>query len=294
MKIFLTGASGFIGRNIKESFLASKYKLVCPTHAQLDLLDQDSVDAFFRRHKYFDAVIHAAVRPGHRNAKDPSGELYHNTRMFFNLVRHKDSYGKIIVLSSGLVYDQRYYLPKMKEDYFGAHIPTDEGGLSKYIIAKYVEKMTNAVELRVFGIFGKYEDYAIRFISNAICKAVCVKAVTIKQNRKFDYIFVDDFMPILDYFINHKAKYKAYNITPYKSIELRELAKKVIRVSGKKLPIKIAKPGIDKEYSGDNKRITEEIKDISFTSIDKAISMLYDWYLSHCCNINNKALCFDK
>ena len=96
--------------------------------------------------------------------------------------------------------------PKMAEEYFGQSIPADEHGFCKYVIGKYIENSTKIIDLRVFGIFGKYEDYAIRFISNAICKAIHDLPITIKQNRKFDYIDIDDLMPILEFFIERSGK----------------------------------------------------------------------------------------
>ncbi len=292
MKVLITGGAGFIGRNICE-YLGVKYNVFAPTHTELELLDEEAVSAYFRD-KRFDVIIHAAVRPGHRNAKDPSNQLYHNTRMFFNLVRNSASFKKIIVLSSGLVYDQRFYLPKMKEEYFDSHVPADEAGFSKYIIAKHIEKMDNAVELRIFGIFGKYEDYAIRFISNAICKTIFDLPITLKQNRKFDYIYIGDFSKIIEYFIENNSGYKCYNVTPNSSIELYELAEKVRKASGKGLPIKIIKGGLGLEYSGDNARLRQEMPDFEFLPIASAIESLYAWYSENKHIINKDLLLFDK
>src|SRR4030066_1887116 len=134
---------------------------------------------------------------------------------------------KYNVIGSGALYDMRHYYPKMKEEYFDTHVPVDEHGLCKYVCGKYIQKADKMIDLRIFGIFGKYEDYAIRFISNMICKALFDLPLTIKQNRKFDYIYVNDLMPILDYFIQNTATYKEYNITPDQSIELYTLAEKV-------------------------------------------------------------------
>lgn len=292
MKIFMTGGSGFIGRNLVE-YLSQKHEVLAPTHQVLELLDEDAVRFFFEQHD-IDVVIHGAVRPGHRNAKDPSNQLYHNTRMFFNIARNANRYGKMIFLSSGLVYDMRYYLPKMKEEYFDTHVPNDEGGFSKYISAKYIEQVENIVELRLFGVFGKYEDYAIRFISNAICKILFDLPITTKQNRRFDYLYIDDLMPVIDYFIENKGKYKCYNVTPDEAIELLVLADKVRQISGKDLPSLVAQNGMGIEYSGDNTRLHEEIPEITFTPIDEAICQLYEWYSKNTHLINKEYLLFDK
>lgn len=292
MKIFITGGSGFIGRNLIE-YLSQKHEIFAPTHKELDLLDEVAVAEFFRQH-YFDVVIHGAVRPGHRNANDPTGQLFHNSRMFFNIVRNTDRFRKMIFLSSGLVYDMRYYIPKMKENYFDKHVPGDEGGFSKYISAKYIERMENIVELRVFGIFGKNEDYSIRFISNAICKTLFDLPITIKQNRRFDYIGIDDLMPIIDHFVQSNSNYRAYNVTPDKSIDLYNLAEKVKMISDKQLPIVVMQPGMGVEYSGDNSRLRMEIPQLDFIHIDDSITQLYEWYSKNINLINREYLLYDK
>lgn len=292
MNILITGASGFIGANLVE-YLSAKYEVLAPAHSELELLDEDAVSKYFDIHPV-DIVIHSAVRPGHRNAKDPSNQLYHNTRMFFNIVRNSDRFKKMIYLGSGLAYDMRYYRPKMKEEYFDTHVPVDEGGFSKYIISKYIEKAENITELRVFGIFGKYEDYAIRFISNAICKTLFDLPVTIRQNRKFDYIYIDDLMPIINHFVENKGAYCCYNATPDESVELRTIAESVKKISGKNLPISISRNGAGTEYSGDNTRLRKEIKHLSFMNIDKAINDLFNWYSENRDSINREVLLYDK
>lgn len=292
MKILVTGGSGFIGRNIVKYFNRN-YQVIAPTHGELELLDEAAVREYFKCNPV-DVVIHGAVKPGHRNAKDPTDLLYSNTRMFFNIIRNSDYYGKLIFLSSGAVYDIRYYKPKMKEEYFDTFVPADEHGFSKYICAKHIEKMENAVELRLFGVFGKYEDYSIRFISNAICKTLFHLPITIKQNRQFDYLYIDDLMPVIDYFMHNAGSHKAYNVTPDQAIDLYSLAGKVRSISCKDLPILTAVPGYGLEYSGDNTRLKNEMNSNIFTNIDISISKLYNWYLEHKHSINKEFLIYDK
>lgn len=293
--ILLTGGTGFLGRNIKESYLAEKYNIIAPSHSELDLLNEKAVFDFFDKYKV-DIVIHGACRPGHRNASHPELVCYENLLMYFNLIKNEDKFKKMFVLGSGAIYDVRHYMPKMKEDYCGKYIPVDQHGLSRYLIYQDIKhKRKNVIELRIFGIFGKYEDYSIRFISNMICKAIYDLPLTIKQNRKFDYIWINDFIKILDTFIQiDNFKYDTYNITPDDSIYLKDLAEIVLEISGKKLPIVLNTNEIGIEYSGDNKRLREIIKDFKFTDINESMRKLYNYYLTNKNIIKKELLLFDK
>jgi GDP-L-fucose synthase len=292
MRVLLTGGSGFIGRNFVE-LLGRKHEISAPTHRELDLADAEAVDAYFRDRR-FDVVVHSAVRPGHRAAADRSGQLYLNTRMFFALVKNSDRWGRMIVLSSGCAYDERHYRPKMREEYFGTHIPVDEAGLSKYAVGKYIERADDIVDLRPFSVFGKYEDYSIRFISNVICKTLFDLPVTIKQNRRFDFIAVEDVVAVVDHFIEHAPREKAYNLSPDRAVELVDVARRVLAHAGKQLEIVVKQEGMALEYSGDNARVKSEIPGLRLTPLDESIARLYDWYAGRMDRIDRNELLFDK
>ncbi len=291
-RLLITGGSGFIGRNLVEHFRPD-HTVLAPSHAELDLTSADGTRAFFQENAV-DAVIHCATKPGHRNAPDPTGLVYNNTRMFFNLVRNRRCFGKMVYLSTGAVYDVRHFQPKMPEGYFDAYVPVDETGYSKYVCARFTADTDDIIELRPFGVFGKYEDYAIRFISNAICKTLFDLPITLKQNRRFDYIYIDDLARVVDYFLHHDATHSAYNVTPDGAIELRTLAEKVLSVSGKELPVIVAQPGMGIEYSGDNSRLRTELDGLVLTPIDEAVRRLYDWYSANIDLIDREALLIDK
>lgn len=293
MKIFLTGGSGFIGKNIIED-LSKQYTILAPTHKELDLLDEDAVRAFMKQNT-INVVIHTAIKPAHRNAKDFSDILYSNTRMYFNLVRNSDCFNKMLYLGSGLCYDKQHYIPKMKEEYFDQHVPKDDAGFAKYICSRHCENSEKVIDLRVFGVFGKYEDYAIRFISNAICKTLFDLPITLKQNRKFDYIYIHDLVRIIELFILNDIKDKSYNITPDNSISLLEIAEMVRNISGKyDLPIFVMQEGMGIEYSGDNERLDVEFNDFKFTQIKQSIAELYAFYDNNKGNLNRDVLLHDK
>jgi len=288
----VTGGSGFIGRHVVER-LRDRYEILAPSHHDLELTAADSVAAWLTRHPV-DAVIHAAVRPGHRNAADPSRQLEMNLRMYANLNRCSDLWGRLIYLSSGAVYGAQRDIVRASENDAGEVVPRDDHGFSRYVIADLVSHSERVVELRPFGVYGPYEDYAIRFISNAICKTLFDLPVTLRQDRRFSYLYVEDFVPVLSHFLDHDTDEKAYNVVPDGSCRLRELADLVVGISGKDLPVVVANEGMGLEYTGDNARLRRTMPDLRFTPVEDAIERLYRWYADRKRDIEYEMLLVDK
>ncbi len=296
MRILLTGGSGFIGRNLNEH-LSREHEVIAPSHSQLDLSDDLAVNAWFREHPV-DAVVHGAVRPGHRAAQDPSRQIWNNLRMFFNIERNRDRFGTLVFLSSGAAYDTRESLVRIAEDRLGASVPEDDHGLSKYAIARFLDAMAldprqPIVELRLFGVFGRYEDYRIRFISNAICRSLFDLPITLRQDRRFSYLFIDDLMPVVDWALSEPAHYRAYNVSPDWTDRLSALAGAIAARAGNHVPVQVGKDGYGLEYTGDNGRLRQEMPDLSFTPSDVAIDRLYGWYADRRSEINRASLEYD-
>ena len=214
--------------------------------------------------------------------------------MMFNLLKHQNSWGKLLNMGSGAIYDMQHYIPKMPESYFGTHIPKDEHGYNKYILGKLLPGLSHVYDFRIFGVFGKYEDYAIRFISNAICKSLFDLPITLRQNKKFDYLYINDLMPVLDHFIGHHPTEKAFNITPDKSVELLKIAQLVKSISQKDVEIQVAQDGYGLEYSGDNALLRKEMPSLQFTPLEQSVSELYHWYASNKNNLNKDLLTTDR
>ena len=172
MKILITGANGFIGRNLVDK-LRDRYRIAAPDRQTLNLLDTKTVETYLIDN-HFDVIIHTA---NINNSTVPYDMLNGNLRMFFNLKRCKEYYGRMYYFGSGAEYDMEHYIPDMKEEYFGMHIPKDPYGFSKYIMSTTCGKDNNIYDLRLFGVYGKYEKWERRFISNAICRALKGKAI---------------------------------------------------------------------------------------------------------------------
>jgi len=274
--ILITGSTGFIGKNIVCN-LTGKYTLLTPTHKDLNLLSQSDVNHYFELHD-IDTVIHCANFGGTRKVQTKGDVLDKNLRMFFNIAENKNHFDKLIHLGSGAEYNKNQNLKNISENEFGNFIPLEEYGFSKYLISKYIETTENMYCLRLFGIFGKYEDYEFKVISNAIVKNLLHMPITIRQNVMFSWLYIDDFLKVLDYFLTHAPKKRIFNITPPSTIDLVSIAHQINSCSDFKSEICVENEGLNLEYSGNNGQLKKEIGDVSFTPMNSAIKDLIEYY----------------
>ena len=289
MRLLITGSTGFIGRNIKEYF-SNKYDIYCPRRNELDLLDGSSVEEYLKEWE-IDIIIHTANTNNTRNSGVTSYDsLNGNLQMFFNLERCRDYYGKMYYFGSGAEYDMRHYVPNMAEEYFGTHIPADPYGFSKYIMSKNCTEDSNIYDLRLFGVYGKYEEWERRFISNAICRALKGKNITLQKNVYFDYLWIDDLCDIMKWFIESEPKHHHYNVCRGSKIALYSLASMVREILDIDCEIVVSESGWKPEYTGDNQRLLEEVGNYKFTGFKESVSELCQFYKEHISEIDESKL----
>lgn len=311
--ILITGGSGFIGRNLHE-YLREKHKVFVPTHKELDLLDPDKVRDYVSQNK-IKVIIHGANVGGGRDTKGLGAVVETNLRMFFSIAGCEEMVEKIIHLGSGAEYDKSRDLVKVKEEDFGKRIPLDDYGFYKYVCSKYILNSSHSSKpcqkrsasridseqarmirrfwtsqndshkficLRLFGVYGKYENYLFKFISNTIVKNLLKMPIVIGQNVNFDYLYVDDLVKIVEFFIdNHYNGYNDYNVASGRTVSLLEIAKLINKISDFQSKIIIRNKGLNWQYTADNSRLKEEIPGFAFTTIEEGIKKLFFWYKKH-------------
>lgn len=290
ISVLLTGGSGFIGRNLREQ-LAMNFKITAPSHSELDLTNSDDVKNFFKKYK-FDIVLHAAGVGSLRTQSNSAGVYELNVKIFKNLSENSKHFGRMIFFGSGAEYGKQQPIIKAKESDFGDTVPVDEYGRAKFSVSEYIIQHEQITNLRCFGVFGKYEDYRTRFISNIICQSLAGKPIMVKQNAVFDYIYINDLVKITKYFLTHEPKEKFYNVGRGQGIELLEIARAVKELTANPYEIMVEQAGLGREYTCDNSKFLAESGGFEFTPINKAICELIEWYKNNWESIDQRALRF--
>ncbi len=275
-RILLTGGNGFVGRNIQER-LGEEYDIVAPSSKELDLLDIDAVGKYIRQYKITD-IIHTAVYNQRRRDINPQIDLNCNLKMFYNLVEYVGEIDKIIYFGSGAEYDKRYPIQNSKEEEFGERIPNlNDYSLSKYIMNLEARKSSNIYNLRLFGVYGKYENHKACFPSYLCLSALKEKSLIIKQNCIFDFLYVEDLITPVKWVLENKPQYQDYNVCTASPIELLKMAEIIKDISGKQIEVACLMEGMNFEYTGDNKRLNKEME-WQLTPIETGLEKLFEYY----------------
>ncbi len=280
LRIFITGAGGFVGRNLTE-YLTQRHTVFAPSHSELELLDERAVQSFIRRRK-IDVVVHCANIGGGRDTVGVTDVVYRNLRMFYNVVRNAAHVKKIIHCGSGAEYHLQKLPARVRETFFDTYVPEDDYGFSKYVMAKYIlASRMPIIGARIFGLFGKYENYETKFISKAILRNLLSLPLTVVQNKFFDYLYIEDFVKIIDYMLTHRVRSDIYNVTSGRRIDLVTIAKKVNAVGTGHSKIRVVYKGLNHEYTGSNAKLLREVRRFAFTPFEQAVRELYAWYEAH-------------
>lgn len=273
-RILITGGSGFVGRNLREA-LAGQYEIFAPSHKELELLDYGALEHYVLAHK-IDVIIHAAIHVPMFNGAEK--EFFNDMQMFANMEKISHRVEKLLYFGSGAEFDKRYDISMVREEDFGQSIPVSEYGLAKYSMNLLARRSENIYNLRLFGIFGKYELWNIKFLSGLCCKAVFDLPLTVRRDCYFDFLYIEDLPAIIRWFIENEPAHHDYNIAHGVQYKLTELAAMVREVSGKDLPITLLSEERNVDYSADNSRLRAEIPGLRITPMEEALRRLYAYY----------------
>lgn len=136
-RIYIAGNRGLVGSALMRALSAQGFKnIITASRSELNLLDQDAVNQFFKNQK-IDYTIVAAAKVGGiiANSSFPADFLYENLTIATNVIHaaYKHKVKKLLYLGSSCIYPKACPQP-IKEEYLlsGPLEPTNEA----YAIAK--------------------------------------------------------------------------------------------------------------------------------------------------------------
>ena len=241
IKILITGGNGYIAKSI-TNHLWDKYHIIAPGRDELDLLNSESVDAFFKE-KYFDVVIHTATVGGSRLKEEDETVSFYNLIMFYNLIRKKEQFTKLISFGSGAEFNAVY----------------SPYGFSKKIINKLIHKHDNFYNLRIYAVFDEKEKDT-RFIKSNIQRYINKEPMIVHQNKLMDFIYMKDLVSIVEFYILNQDLPIEIDCIYDQTQSLEAIAKQINQLSSYMVPINIETKGLGRSYIGEYSALPLEYK----------------------------------
>ena len=229
MNVLITGGNGYIAKSLSKSLDNS----ISITLKEVDLTDIQATNKWFEG-KFFDLIIHTAVKGGSRLLVDGGNVFYENIQMFYNLLNNKHCFGKLINFGSGAELG----------------IPNNPYGLSKNIISKIIDNEDNFYNIRIYGVFDENE-LDTRFIKSNIKRYINKEPIKIHQDKLMDFFYMKDLIELVRHFIYKDNLPKNVDCTyDIDACYLSDIAYIINDLSDYKVEIKVGE-GKGKKYIGD-------------------------------------------
>ena len=270
--ILITGSNGYIARNIAKRLQG--YEVTLTNRTNLNPLNESDVDIFFKD-KYFDVVLHTAIKGGTRLSPDQPDFVYQNCLMHFNILKNSNSYGKYISFGSGAELDRATNVNE-DSDYLNP-LPIDPYGMSKILIAKSGETFNKFYNIRIFNIFCE-DELPTRMIKGNIFRYINKEKMVIHQDKYMDFMYFDDFMKIINYYIQNEKCPKSINCSYENKYLLSDIALIINNLDSHKVEVEIQDGRLGKSYTG---KFELDHYGIEVNNLERGIQKCYSHYLKN-------------
>ena len=249
-KIFLAGHNGMVGSSILRYLKKKNYRnVIVKNRKQLDLLNQEKTEKFFKKNKP-DFVIIAAAKVGGILSNDTfKGDyIYQNLMIQTNLIHSSFKVGvkKLIFLGSSCIYPKFSKQP-IREDYLlsGKLEPTNDAyAIAKIAGMKMCEAYNKQYKLNYLclmppNLYGPRDNYDLKnshFFPALLSKIYTAKKYNRKNiilwgngKSKRELLYVDDLARACEFFLKKNTKHTLINIGSGVEKSVQDFAKFIMK-----------------------------------------------------------------
>ena len=298
-KIFIAGQEGMVGSAVYNLFKKKNLNIIECKRNSLDLLNQASVDSWFKKHN-IEIVINCAGRVGGILENSLKKDLFLNDNILIgiNLINFSIKYKvkQFINLGSACIYPRLTPQP-IEEDFLltSELEKTNEGyAIAKIATLKYCEylhkyKKKNFISLQPTNLYGFNDNYDLK--SSHVIPALVrkfhealignKKKVEIwgSRNTSRDFLFSEDLAELIFYLLKKKIKYPYVNVGSSQEVTILELVKLIMEIVGYKGNFYFNK----NMPAGQKRRVlsTKKLRSLGWTpkySLEVGLRKYYEWF----------------
>lgn len=300
MRLLITGASGFIGRNLLLR-LPREWEVVATYNKSADFTNflsenvlenvqaikvdlANAVESKKRLRLKFDCTVHLAANTDTLfSVKNPEKDLQLNVVTLLNTVKNVKT-ENLVFMSSGAVYDGNVGLVSPRQRL----IPSFPYAIAKLACERYVDffKKNNAIDnyviLRFFGAYGPHEPP--RKIFTKLVKAFYFEnseefVIVGDGNNFIDAMYVEDAVDGILSVVRSDVRDVTVDFASGNHLTINKLVTKVAKIFGKE-DVKLRREGCPQEYNtfyASNKDMDALYGFKPLTSLEAGVWRLAKW-----------------
>lgn len=301
-RVFVAGHRGMVGSAIVRRLAREQCEVLTASRAEVDLMDQAAVRAWFARERP-DTVVVAAAKVGGILANDtlPADFLYDNLMIEANVIEaaHRSDVGKLLFLGSSCIYPKLAEQPIVEESLLtGPLEPTNQW----YAVAKIAGIMLCEAYRRQYGrdfisamptnLYGPGDNFDLR--SSHVLPALIRKAHEAKLagaasfeiwgtgSPRREFLHVDDLADGCVFLLQHYSDAGHVNIGFGSDVTILELVRMVARAVGfaGEITHDLSKPDGTPRKLMSSAKLAAMGWDPSI-ALEDGIASVYRWFLEH-------------
>jgi len=295
MKVFVTGGSGFIGRNFIKKYSKQHKIIVLSTNSDFNnkslenndliiengLIEDSNVINTIKKHKP-DVLVHLAALTGVQKCEEnPDEAIKINVEGMINVIKAcSKTSAKIIFLSTREVYGES---TKEKSGEDEPLSPTNLYGLTKMVGEILIKSFSikNNFDFTILRPTNIYGPGSIQGINGLIKNAIKDKKIKIFGGKQLlNFIYVEDVADLIQQVLTDKRSSKQiFNVGSNDTITIEELAKKVSyflddHIKFEYLPMR---KGDSLRFNPDLQKINSVLGFSSKTSLENGLKNTISW-----------------
>lgn len=252
-KIYVAGHNGMVGSAIVRELKKQGYNnIITKSRKDLDLINQDAVNAFFEKENP-EYIFLAAARVGGigANSTYPADFLYENMMIEMNVIHtaFKNKCKKLLFLGSSCIYPRMAEQPIKESSLLSSSLePTNEAyALAKISGLKYCEYLnkqyrTDYISVMPTNLYGPNDNYHptnshvlpafIRKFHEAKEKGLTEVTCWGDGSPLREFLYVDDLANLCVFLMNNYSGNETINAGTGKELSIKELANLIANIVG--------------------------------------------------------------